>query len=315
MTVPIFFISLFTQYFHSVLNKDKNFIVRLVYFCLSIIVDILSSIKSINFKLIHILTWGITFLTLFPFPLYKTPKENNVLLKIFLYLFPFYMLFTRSYEGLFLMIFYNYLQLWIRMKWHEKEENKQEISDNNKIEEKKDNFNLLDVFMYMSLDYASCFSTGNIASISGFTLSSVFRFITDHWPMTITVLIMIKIFIPTIFVTVAQFEICKKYNYSTSDSLLMIIAMCEIMNIKFFFDIKDSGSWLQIGMSIAFFIISNVIAFIQFFIFLFVKFIFWIDTKVNTYEYEEIEAEQIMPPEKKMELELGIKNSNYKEII
>ena len=231
---------------------------------------------------------------------------------------PFYMLFTRSYEGLFLIIFYNYLQLWIKMKWHEKEENKQEItdniSDNNKIEDKKDNFNLLDIFMYMSLAYASCFSTGNIASISGFTISSVFRFITHHWPMTITALIMIKIFIPTLFVTIAHFEICKKYNYSTFDSLFMIIAMCEIMNIKFFFDIRDSGSWLQIGMSIAFFIISNVIAFIQVFIFLIVKFIFWIDSKVNIYEYEEIKAEQIMPPEKKMELELGIKNSNYKEI-
>lgn len=277
MTVPIFIISLFTPYFHLVIKRDTNFIIRLIYFGLSIIVDILSFIKDINFMLIHLLTWGITILTLFPFPLYKTAKENNVLLKTFIYIFPFYMLFTRSYEGLFLVIFYNYLQLWIKMRWHEKEdekeENKQEISENNKIEDKKDNFNLIDIFMYMSLDYASCFSTGNIASISGFTLSSVFRFITKHWPMTITALIMIKIFIPTILVTIAQFEICKKYNYSTSDSLFMIIAMCEIMNIKFFFDIKDSGSWLQIGMSIAFFIISNVIAFIQFFIFLFVNFI------------------------------------------
>ena len=104
-----------------------------------------------------------------------------------------------------------------------------------------------------------------MSSISGFTLPSVFRFISKYWPKLITTLIMIKILIPSVFVTLAHFEICKLYNYSSSDSLFMLIAMCEIMNIKFFLDIRDFGSWLEIGMSIAFFVISNVVAFIQFY--------------------------------------------------
>ena len=246
---------------------------RIIYFLLAILVDVLSSIKDIKVIIIHILSWGLAAITLFPFPLYKTAKENNLLLKILLYLLPFYVLLTRSYESIFLIIFYNYLQLWIKLKWRMK-------SKENQIY----NFNLIDIFMYMFLIYTSAFSTGNIASISGFTLSSVFRFSSTYLPILITTLIVIKILLPSIFVAIAHFEICKKYNYSSWDSLFILIALCEVMNVKFFFDIKDFGSWREIGMSIAFFIISNILAFFQFFMFIGIRFIYWIDSKTNNYK-------------------------------
>ena len=202
--------------------------------------------------------------------MYKTSKDNNILLKILIYILPFYILVTRSYEGLFLLIYYNYLQLWIKMKW------RLIIK-----EAQKDKFNLIDIFMFFSFLYISAFSTGNVASISGFTLSSVFRFCSKYYPKLITTLIMMKILLPSLFVTCAHYEICKRYNYSEWDSLLILIAMSEIMNVKFFFNIKDFGSWREIGMSIAFFIISNVVAFIQFFIFLGIKLIYLLDKKIN----------------------------------
>ena len=299
-------------FIHQVILKDWRFILRIVYFAFAIIIDIISTFKNINIVVIHSLSWGLLIISLFPFPLYKTPKENNVLLKLLLYIYPLYILFTRSYEGLFLLFFYNYLQLWVKMKWREKSEEKtEESSEQNGENVEKYSFNLIDIFMYMTLSYTSAFSTGNIASISGFTLSSVFRFVSKYWPFLITGLIMIKILIPSIFVTVSLFEICKKYNYSSTDSLFMLIAMCEIMNIKFFFDIRDFGSWLEIGMSIAFFIISNVIAFLQFLYFLGVNLIFWADNKVNNEPYELID----LTPKKYTELELGIKNSNYSDIV
>ena len=303
---------MFLPFIHQVILKDWRFILRIVYFSFAIIIDIISTFKNINIVVIHSLSWGLLIISLFPFPLYKTPKENNVLLKLFLYIYPLYILFTRSYEGLFLLFFYNYLQLWVKMKWREKSEEKtEESSEQNGENVEKYSFNLIDIFMYMTLSYTSAFSTGNIASISGFTLSSVFRFVSKYWPFLITGLIMIKILIPSIFVTVSLFEICKKYNYSSTDSLFMLIAMCEIMNIKFFFDIRDFGSWLEIGMSIAFFIISNVIAFLQFLYFLGVNLIFWADNKVNNEPYELID----LTPKKYTELELGIKNSNYSDIV
>ena len=288
-----------------VLLKDWRLYIRLGYFILAIFVDILSTNNNINLIIIHSMTWAVAIISLFPFPLFKTSNQNNILLKLFLSIFPFYTLLTRSHEGLFLIIFYDYLQLWIKMKWREMPE---ETGENDEVKANKNKFNLIDIFTYMSLTYASAFSTGNVASLSGFTLSSVFRFISKYWPMLITTLIMIKILIPSIFVTLAHFEICKQYKYSSSDSLFMLIAMCEVMNIKFFLDIRDFGSWLEIGMSIAFFVISNVIAFMQFLSFLFVNVILFLDNKAN--DYEQLTYEEIIPQKQDIELELGLKNEN-----
>ena len=54
---------------------------------------------------------------------------------------------------------------------------------NNNIKEvendiKKGNFNLIDIFAYMSLLYSSSINSGNVVSLIGFTLSSIFRFIS-----------------------------------------------------------------------------------------------------------------------------------------
>lgn len=308
MTVPLLLISLFTTHFHEVVIKNWRLFIRIGYFLLAIFVDYLSTNNKIKLNTIQSLSWILSIISILPIPFFKTSNQNNILLKFFLSILPFYILLTVSHEGLFLIIFYDYLQLWIKMKWREIPE---EIEEKDEVKVNKKTFNLIDIFSYMSLTYASAFSTGNVASISGFTLSSVFRFISKYWPILITTLIMIKILIPSIFVTLAHFEICKQYKYSSSDSLFMIIAMCEVMNIKFFLDIRDFGSWLQIGMSIAFFVISNVIAFMQFLSFLFVNVIILIDNKVN--DYEELTYEEIIPKKQDMELELGLKNENNNE--
>ena len=171
--------------------------------------------------------------------------------------------------------------------------------------------------MYMSLDYASCFSTGNIASISGFTITSVFRFFSVYYPMPITALILTKVLLPTLFISSALFEVCKIYNYSTFDTLFILISMSEVMNIKFFFDIRDWGSWREIGMSIAYFIISNVISFMQFIIFLVARSIFWTNDKLNKCYLPKSEMEMNLTNNistTPKEIEMGIKNSNYKDI-
>jgi phosphatidylinositol glycan class N len=262
-------ISLFSPYFHKVFQIDWRLIVRLIYFCLAIVIDIISTSKKIKFIIIEGLTWGLSLIALFPLPLLKTAKENNILLKILLRIMPFYILLTRSYESIFLIIFYNYLQLWINLKWRIKKANQ------------KYNFNLIDLFMFLTLLYISAFMTGNVASISGFTISSVFRFISVYIPSLLTALIMIKLLLPSFFVTLALSEICKIYNYSIWDSLFMLVAFSQIMNIRFFFNIRDFGSWKDIGLSISYFIITNVITFVQFFMFLFVKFLDSIDIKIN----------------------------------
>ena len=277
---------------------------RIIYFILAIYIDYLSTDLTIERMTIHKMTWGLTFLTLFPIPIFFTNKEDNILLKVFMYIFPFYILLTRSYEALFIIVFYNYLQIWIKLKFRDNPQ-------------KTYKFNYIDIFFYISISYASFFSTGNVASISGFTLSSVFRFFSINQPLQITALILTKILSPTLFMSSMLFEICEVYDYSTSDSLFMMISMCEVMNIKFFFDIRDNGSWLEIGMSIAYFIISNVISFMQFIIFLVARSIFWTDNKLSKCYLPKNEMEMNLTNNISItpkEIEMGIKNSNYKDI-
>ena len=282
-------------------QRNWKFIIRIIYYILAIIIDVISTSDKIKKDIIHYLSWGLTGISLFPLPLY-TSKEDNILLKAFIYVFPFYILLTRSYESLFLIVFYNYLQLWIKLKFRD---NPQKIY----------NFNLIDIFIYFSITYASFFSTGNVASISGFTLSSVFRFFSVNYAMYITALILTKILLPTLFASSALFEICETYNYSTNDTLFILISMSEVMNIKFFFDIRDWGSWREIGMSIAYFIISNVISFMQFLIFLFAKMIFLFDKKISKCYLPNSEIENDLTKEiVHKELEMGIKNSKYSDI-
>ena len=207
-------------YIHPVKQKNWKFIIRIIYYILAIIIDVISTSDKIKKDIIHYLSWGLTGISLFPLPLY-TSKEDNVLLKAFIYVFPFYILLTRSYESLFLIVFYNYLQLWIKLKFRDNPN-------------KTYKFNYIDIFFYISISYASFFSTGNVASISGFTLSSVFRFFSINQPLPITALILTKILSPTLFMSSMLFEICNTYDYSTSDTLFMMISMCEVMNIKFF---------------------------------------------------------------------------------
>ena len=82
LTVPVLMISLFSPFFHKVTLKDWRFIIRFIYFCLAIIVDIISSLKNIKPIIIESLTWGLSRISLFPLPLYKTSKENTFLFEI-----------------------------------------------------------------------------------------------------------------------------------------------------------------------------------------------------------------------------------------
>ena len=268
--MPFYVLSLFLPYIHQVKTKNWKFVLRLLYYFLAILIDFLSIFKSVNKMIIHSLAWSLSLISLLPIPLYHSDKEENILLKILIYIFPFYILLTRSYEALFIIVFYNYLQLWLKLKFRDNPQ-------------KKYKFNYIDIFFYISISYASFFSTGNVASISGFTLSSVFRFFSVYRPIPITILILIKILLPTLFISSAFLKIIDSYNYSLFDTLFMIISMSEVMNIKFFFDIRDWGSWREIGMSIAYFIISNVISFMQFLIFMFAKMVILTDNKLNRY--------------------------------
>ena len=207
------------------------------------------------------------------------------------------MLLTCSYEGIFLIIYYDYLQLWIKMK----------RNINNK-ENKKDKFNIIDILFFIFISYTSFFSLQDVNSIKEFKLSSVSRFTSKNDKIKI-LLIMTRSLLPVLLTTTSFFEILQVYNYSILDSVIVLISMCEIMNLKFFYEIRDFGSWLEIGMSIAFFVISNIVGLMQILTFSLVKLIFWICSNKNKYEELKTESESMLPSNQN--IELGFKKENY----
>jgi len=226
-------------------SKNLKFYIRISYICFSIIIDILPF--YINLKVIHILSWIITILSLIPYPVVNY-KNNNLISQIFLWGFPFYILLTISYEGIFLTIFYNYLQLWIEV------EKMKKIEKNNK-------FSLTDIFMYSFLIYSSFFSIGEIESLNCSFYRLIYYYSSS--PILKYALLAYKIMFPILLVTASFFEICKKKNTSIFDSLILLIALLGFMSLKFFFNIRESGSFKEIGMSIAIYIISIAVPYFQ----------------------------------------------------
>jgi phosphatidylinositol glycan class N len=200
---------------------------------------------SINLKVIHLFSWSITILSLIPYPVVNY-KKNNLISQIFLWGFPLYILLTIAYEGIFLIIFYNYLQLWIEIE--------KKIEKNNK-------FSLIDIFMYSFLIYSSFFSIGGIENMNCSFYRLIYYYLSSQ--ILIYALLSFKIMFPVLLVTASFFEICKKKNTSIFDSLILLIALMGFMSLKFFFAIKESGSFKEIGMSIAIYIISIAIPYIQ----------------------------------------------------
>ena len=68
--------------------------------------------------------------------------------------------------------------------------------------------------------------------------------------------------------------------------MLNFIFIKNTMNFKFFFDIQEDGSWRDIGMSIAFFVISAILSSVQFIYFLFGEIIYNIHNREKSDSYQ-----------------------------
>ncbi|KAL7627618.1 Glycosyl phosphatidyl inositol anchor synthesis [Parahypoxylon ruwenzoriense] len=223
----------------------------------------------------QVVAWLVLVVSLL-MPLAHRLQPNNYylhrLLVIFLTCAPTFVILTISYEGLFYFAFSLALVTWVRLEHHgyiflqsaksvPAEENAVEVSTQ-AVTSKFRPLTLSDarvaLFFFVLLQSAF-FSTGNVASISSFSLESVCRLIPVFDPFSQGALLILKIMVPFALISANLGILNKRIGVAPSALFMVAMALSDILTLHFFWVVKDEGSWLEIGSTISHFAIASLL--------------------------------------------------------
>jgi phosphatidylinositol glycan class N len=114
------------------------------------------------------------------------------------------------------------------------------------------------LFFFVLLQSAF-FSTGNVASISSFSLESVYRLIPIFDPFSQGALLILKLLIPFALISAHLGVLNQKLGVAPSALFMIVMAISDILTLYFFWVVKDEGSWLEIGSTISHFVIASLL--------------------------------------------------------
>lgn len=102
--------------------------------------------------------------------------------------------------------------------------------------------------------FLSFFGTGNIGSVSSFDPSSTRCFVSVFSPWVMMLLMLVKILAP--FLLVSSFwRALLPSSRDVERNFGILLLLCQAMSLVMFFKVRNTGSWLDIGMSISHFVI------------------------------------------------------------
>lgn len=117
-------------------------------------------------------------------------------------------------------------------------------------------------FFFLFLIHAAFFGTGNVASLSSFSIQSVYRLIVKFDPFVMGALLIYKLLVPFLLLASVFQSLSLVLSLPPYSLFLLSLASMDTVTLNFFFLVQDSGSWLEIGLSISHFCMTN--AFILF---------------------------------------------------
>lgn len=112
---------------------------------------------------------------------------------------------------------------------------------------------------FLFLLQSAFFSTGNIASVSSFSLDAVYRLVPIFDPFSQAALLIFKILAPFALVSASLGILTKRLNLQGGSLFAVVLGIGDYMTLRFFWEVKDEGSWLEIGESISMFIIASTL--------------------------------------------------------
>ena len=205
------------------------------------------------------------------------------ILVIFLTCAPTFVILTISYEGLFYLTFSTILISWVRLEHavfqfssaaKSKAANGSASATNGSTKPHptlETEHHLSRPFRSLTLHDArvalfffvllqsAFFSTGNVASVSSFSLESVSRLLPIFDPFSQGALLILKIMIPFALISANLGILNKRLGVAPSALFMVVMAISDILTLYFFWVVKDEGSWLEIGSTISHFVIASLL--------------------------------------------------------
>lgn len=112
---------------------------------------------------------------------------------------------------------------------------------------------------FLTLLQAAFFSTGNVASVSEFSLDSVARLIPIFDPFSQGALLILKLMIPFALISANLGILNKRLGVAPSALFMVVMAISDLLTLHFFWVVRDEGSWLEIGSTISHFVIASLL--------------------------------------------------------
>ncbi|PTB71034.1 PigN-domain-containing protein [Trichoderma citrinoviride] len=213
--------------------------------------------------------WAVLIASFLTPLLHRLSPNSNFMHRLAMMFFtcaPTFIILTISYEGLFYVAFSLLLLIWVRLE-HRLETfgASQNSSANGSAKTDKTisyrPLRLSDArvaLFFMVLLQSAFFSTGNVASVSSFSLESVNRLIPVFDPFSQGALLVLKIMIPFVLISANLGILNTRLQVAPSAFFMVVMAVSDILTLYFFWVVKDEGSWLEIGSTISHFVIASL---------------------------------------------------------
>ncbi|KMP06924.1 GPI ethanolamine phosphate transferase 1 [Coccidioides immitis RMSCC 2394] len=214
--------------------------------------------------------------------LYPNSHYLHRLIILFLAFSPTFIILTISYEGLFYFTFCVSLLTWVRLEhsiylhtssYHTTSKTPTDqgitngrteslrVSLSTAIQNRRHrSLTVSDAriaLFFLFLLQSAFFSTGNIASISSFSLESVCRLIPIFNPFSQGALLILKILIPFAVISANLGILNHRLGVAPSALFMIVMSISDVMTLNFFYMVRDEGSWLDIGTTISHFCIAS----------------------------------------------------------
>ncbi|THC88685.1 hypothetical protein EYZ11_011865 [Aspergillus tanneri] len=188
------------------------------------------------------------------------------ILVIFFTFAPLFILLTISYEGLFYCCISGTLFTWVQLEsrifqFHQRppiSSSGKEIDFSLQVRPLHHSDARTALF-FLYLSHSAFFSTGNIASISSFSLDAVLRLIPVFEPFSQSALLILKILAPFVPVSANLGILTRSLRLRPGALFVLVVAASDYLTLRFFWRVRDEGSWLEIGESITVFVLASLL--------------------------------------------------------